>query len=438
MDLIIGIIQFIKGCPFIPFLLLFAINNLVLYRAWRNDKLYKAKVLVKLKEEAKTEKRKCTDDELEDEIKPQTSFTWTFCICVCLDIWMLGAFFTHLWAAQYFTEVKEEDSNKALFGDSFGAVNALISAFAFAGMLVAFFLQRYELRLQRKELQLTRDEMNDQTRQFELQNKTLQVQRFENTLFNMMELQQQIVNELSTNQTEEIRKDMWAGGVSLSKDFPVDENISGRNLFYHAFCNIIHEMHYDNTDMVEKLRGMKEVLEKWGRSYYEEMATPTYFDHYFRHLYTILKFIDKEDEKEGDKRLFTEVELYGYAKILRATLSRYELVWLYYNGLSSYGQDKLKPLIERYCLLNNLREDLLGCSKENRKELSKICLSPDQVKNDGYSGTDYEFFLTAEHGDKTKYHISAFFNTNKELADAEKKINDWNNYLEVNRKLSIV
>ena len=38
--------------------------------------------------------------------------------------------------------------------------------------------------------------------------------------------------------------------------------------------------------------------------------------------------------------------------------SRYELVWLYYNGLS-YGVQKLKPLIERYAMLNNLRKELL-------------------------------------------------------------------------------
>lgn len=50
---------------------------------------------------------------------------------------------------------------------------------------------------------------------------------------------------------------------------------------------------------------------------------------------------------------------YEYTSMLRAILSRYELVWLYYNGLSEYGCEKLKPLIERYAMLKNLREDLL-------------------------------------------------------------------------------
>ena len=42
------------------------------------------------------------------------------------------------------------------FGDMFGAVNALFSGLAFAGVIIAILLQREELRLQRQELQDTR------------------------------------------------------------------------------------------------------------------------------------------------------------------------------------------------------------------------------------------------------------------------------------------
>jgi len=38
------------------------------------------------------------------------------------------------------------------FGDSFGAINALFSGMAFAGVIVAILMQREELRLQRQEL----------------------------------------------------------------------------------------------------------------------------------------------------------------------------------------------------------------------------------------------------------------------------------------------
>ena len=45
------------------------------------------------------------------------------------------------------------------FGDLFGAVNALFSGFAFAGLIYAILLQREDLSLQRTELELTRQEL---------------------------------------------------------------------------------------------------------------------------------------------------------------------------------------------------------------------------------------------------------------------------------------
>lgn len=425
VDFILAVKEFWVDKPCIPFLLLFFANNSVLYYAWRKDKKYRASELVKLEQEANNEKRKYSIEELKEEIKPQTGFTWTFCICICLDIWMVGAFSTHLWAAHYFQEVKEEDSSKALFGDSFGAVNALISAFAFAGMLVAFFLQRYELRLQRKELQLTRDEMNEQTLQFKKQNDTLLKERFENTFFHMMELQQEIVAGL-TYETKQIvqLKEQTSREVRgyITKETPVDLQITGRNLFTWSFLKMPHEIIYGEEGKLV-VNGMKAVLEKRGFKEYTNKKSATLYDHYFRHLYTILKFIDKNDA------ILTPPEQYQYASFLRATLSRYELVWLYYNGLSAYGNEKLKPLIERYCMLKNIREDLLACSRENLEIFNKAGLNREMVKVEGYSGTDYEFYITAERNDKTKYHVSAFFNTPQSQNEAIKRIEEWNCYL---------
>lgn len=86
---------------------------------------------------------------------------------------------------------------------------------------------------------------------------------------------------------------------------------------------------------------------------YLKADVPANFDHYFRLLYRIMKFVK-------DSPLITEFDdEYEYTSMLRAILSRYELVWLYYNGLSDYGNEKLKPLIERYAMLRNLRKDLL-------------------------------------------------------------------------------
>lgn len=67
--------------------------------------------------------------------------------------------------------------------------NVLVSALTFAGLIVTFAFQRYELEMQRQELKAQRVEISSQ-------NKSLRLQRFENTFFNMMEFQQHIVNDL--------------------------------------------------------------------------------------------------------------------------------------------------------------------------------------------------------------------------------------------------
>lgn len=136
------------------------------------------------------------EDDLKDEIEPKQQYSWVLGIVICFDIWIIGAICTHLWASAFFDDVPESNSRKALFGDSFGAVNALVSAFAFGGMIVAFILQRYELRLQRKELRDNRTEMEQQTKQFISQNKNLEIQRFENLFYNMLNLQQNVVDGL--------------------------------------------------------------------------------------------------------------------------------------------------------------------------------------------------------------------------------------------------
>lgn len=48
---------------------------------------------------------------------------------------------------------------RGTFGDMFGAVNALFSGLAFAGIIYAIYLQTKELKLQRKELEQTRIEL---------------------------------------------------------------------------------------------------------------------------------------------------------------------------------------------------------------------------------------------------------------------------------------
>lgn len=242
-----------------------------------------------------------------------------------------------------------DENERGTFGDQFGVVNALFSGLAFAGLIYTIILQRHDLklqrrdlRLQREELALTRKEMEEQTAEFEKQNETLKIQRFENTFFNMMSQFQEVVNNLTVMVTT-------SSGIYESK---------GRDVFQAQFEKTMVYVDLKNEAKNKaRFRGMKDALEKYNLDGYLYSDTPTCFDHYFRLLYRILKFV------KTTSLVTTYEEEYEYTAMLRAVLSRYELVWLFYNGLT-YGEDKLKPLIERYAMLSNLRTDMLAnCSE---------------------------------------------------------------------------
>lgn len=241
------------------------------------------------------------------------------------------------------------ENTRGTFGDQFGAVNALFSGLAFAGLIYTIVLQRrdlelqrHDLKLQRDELALTRQEMEEQTAEFEKQNETLRIQRFENTFFNMLSQFQEVVNNLTVMVTT-------SSGIYESK---------GRDVFQAQFEKTVVYVDLKNEAKNKaRFRGMKGALEKYNLDGYLYSDTPTCFDHYFRLLYRILKFV------KTTSLVTTYEEEYEYTAMLRAVLSRYELVWLFYNGLT-YGEDKLKPLIERYAMLSNLRTDMLAnCSE---------------------------------------------------------------------------
>lgn len=92
---------------------------------------------------------------------------------------------------------------QGLFGDMFGASNALFTGLSFVGVIIAILLQKQELKLQRKELELTRKEMEQTRDEFVTQNYTLKLQQFENTFFQMLKMLEDIVKR---QKYEEINK----------------------------------------------------------------------------------------------------------------------------------------------------------------------------------------------------------------------------------------
>ena len=266
-----------------------------------------------------------------------------------LWIWIVVAIIGVLaaWGLSWWLINKNIDcsTERGTFGDMFGAVNALFSGLAFAGLIATLLYQREELKLQRKEL-------NEQKLEFREQNKTLKRQRFENTFFNMLSLQQEIVANISFDEVKTII-DFNAHTQDKQRT-----SYNGRSLFREMYLNL-----KVSIDKKQFYQGVKGAIQANNYSAYSYISATTRFDHYFRHLYRIFKYVDTSD-------LIPSNERYEYACIVRSQLSDYELVMLFYNCLTSNGRAKFKPLIEKYSIFNNLREDLLA-KKEHKKEYSE-------------------------------------------------------------------
>lgn len=234
----------------------------------------------------------------------------------------------------------------------------------------------------------------------------------------MIEVQQSIVNDLyaADSHTEWVKQDDSHG--RSEKEILTKDEYRGRNLFYYVFILCEHKIDKSHNSKLFEVPGLYYVIKLRGKACFDDYMTPTMFDHYFRHLYTILKFVEENDWLGEEKQ-------YQYATFVRATLSRYELVMLYYNGFS---HPKMKKMMERYCLLNNIRKDLLPMSLEYNNYLKRVGLTYNDLYKAGFSVGDYEFYLTDNENDNTRYHLSAFY-TKKEMEEGIELLNRWRQFV---------
>lgn len=333
----------------------------------------------------------------------------------CIGVSLLGIWLSYLYVSTHYVANQNYDLHGArgLFGDSWGGGNAIVSALAFAGVIVTLFLQNRDLNLQRKEMARQREE-------FEKENHTLKYQRFENLFYNMLHLQQEIVASLKFNYEEE--DVIYTLDNHISEKRRVNRTASGRDVFRYSFEDaeiIVSESRIINKSNI--IKGYREFLGKKGVAAYDDTWIPTYYDHYFRHLYKIIQFVDSQG--------FPFNESYKYVSLLRGTLSRYELVWIYYNALNP-SFVKFKKLIEKYTLLKNIREDLLTLSLETEKYYRGLEITQKELRKKGFSGLDFEFFLTDKDEEQKKYLISAFWNEN-ELKNGQEYLDRWRTFIDM-------
>lgn len=209
-------------------------------------------------------------------------------------------------------------------GDSFGALNTLFSGFALIGVIAAIILQS-------KELRETRDE-------FKEQNETFRLQRFENTLFQMLSLHNENIEKIYIDISEYQPQIKEIIHSKQALDFMFD-------YFLRRILNVNKSEPQDGAN--EKLK-LIEVLYK---DFYN--LSGSQLSHYYRSLYQILKYIRYNQLLKNDKeRLF-------YAKIVRSQLSNSELGLLFYNCLVSEFGENFKILANDFILFDNLPESFI-------------------------------------------------------------------------------
>jgi hypothetical protein len=217
------------------------------------------------------------------------------------------------------------NNDKSSIGSMFGVASALFSGLAFGGIIYTILLQRNELELQRHELRQTREE-------FVEQNQTLKQQRFENTFFNMLNLQSQIVQGMKFR------------GVTGKEVIDDAANNDLKN-----FLNSVPFHRGITLDQIapDKIKKIYDYIEGY---YHEKYYDPyeTHFNHYFRHLYHIFKFIYFSDLTKEEKDF--------YAALARAQLSQNELLIIAFNSIiDSYGHPRFLYLMKEYDILKNFR-----------------------------------------------------------------------------------
>ncbi len=235
------------------------------------------------------------------------------------------------------------DFNNTIHSDQFGLFGDFIGGFAgsiwaLAGIFLfyaALKFQKDELQLQREQLNLQMKELHDQTAQFTVQNSILTKQRFENTFFQLLALFIDIIDKSAIGNDYSRRAifEYLLGRLRNITDNARKINIGTSAVQIKPYNSFSLDQ---NTDIIRN--SYSEFFNK-----YQDIL-----GHYFRHLYQIFKYIHLTN-------LISDKEKQFYSNIVRAQLSTYELVLLFYNSLVEHlGYPKFNFLINEYDVLQNL------------------------------------------------------------------------------------
>lgn len=295
---------------------------------------------------------------------------------------VISRMFTISEPPQSHIETKPTMENLGTFGDSAGFWNAIFSALAMIGVIYTIFYQ------------IKRDRDNDER---------VAIAQFQDQFFKMISILSEIVSELRIPQNDKpgFNYDIPPNaGYQLTDSDPdltpmnpvptqtvAPKDIVGRACFQYIYKEKEGGLNIGEFIVSESGGNQNAIASE---QLYDSIRKiiGTYFDHYFRTVYRILKFIDDIDLGNCAKSKQAEVKDLC-SDLLRAQLSAYELAMLYYNGLIPQFRNTSKKLYETYCIFNNLDPKILILQSE--KDYYEYVCSNRANKEDYNASIHYDF-----------------------------------------------
>ncbi|ATA68298.1 hypothetical protein CGC48_06430 [Capnocytophaga cynodegmi] len=312
------------------------------------------------------------------------------------------------WGVDFSKTGEIGDTIGGLTSPFIGVAAVFVTALAFYAQYRANQIQINALREQKKQFEEEQKEYRKET----------ELQKFETQFYEMLRLHKENVNEIEIEtidgKTIKGRNAFFEMKKDLEDMFPMYESrLNGNSLrgiygvFFWGILNkglVLRDNLFENKStlhsFINKVEDylIKEVISPTNMSYLPEIVWGrhklkierlkghhSYLGHYYRHLFLTVKFVVNQKED-----LISEEEKLNYLRILRAQLSNYEQIMLFYNWLSSYGGDwenNENQFFTKYKMIHNLWHREMYKDDFIKGKLEELI---DKYKKNGGSGDFFE------------------------------------------------
>lgn len=204
--------------------------------------------------------------------------------------------------------------------------------------------------------------------------------------------------------------------LMLKKTLGITDRFNDNSTYYYSIqgeeVDILEDKDYNGKQAISKLFDIYQSYIKKNSDKKNNIDIKTLYNnfykeyneivgHYFRNIYHILKFIEKQtDENLIDKKF--------YSNLLRAQLSNRELALLLINALSIHGSSKLLPLLIKFEFMEPLPITLID--NLYLKKIAILCLAKTNHMNKK-KGTNYPRWKIFGKKGEWKSYISRVLKT---------------------------